>query len=149
MDEIREIVRPGSHTREDRDVAYSVMLQRAEQSLRKATGVILDATFTRRSQRRALCEALKDFPTSIYLLQCRVEPDDAVSRFRNRPASHPAVDLDECRVRKLAEEYPYDETGLQLFTSGLSVRDLTAVAVSHLSRGSPVEGLDEWCTIGT
>jgi hypothetical protein len=46
------------------------------------------------------------------MIQCKVDPDVARSRFRGRDDDHFAVDLDEDRVIDLAQSYSYRDSGL-------------------------------------
>src|SRR5271157_3242750 len=92
MDRIRERLFPHSdNSVEHRHISYQVMHLLADEVLRTGLTVILDATYGPAHHRQALAEISFARNVPIYLIECRVSPEDAVSRFKERPPGHPAV----------------------------------------------------------
>ena len=118
MDRIRESLIPGSDSREEhRDLGYRCMHLMAEQLMQAGVNLILDATYGRDVHRRAIGEMINSIGVTTFLVQCRAPVEVAVERFRARPAGHPAVDLTEERVRRLASEFVSSPEGIVVDTS--------------------------------
>ena len=56
----------------------------------------------------------------VTVIQFKVDPEDAVQRFWQRPDDHPARDLTADRVRQLAKNYRYYHRAPIIDTSRLS-----------------------------
>jgi predicted kinase/8-oxo-dGTP pyrophosphatase MutT (NUDIX family) len=143
VDDVRERVLPASEsTAPARQVAYATMHAKAERLLLDGRDVILTATYGPTIQREAATRLNARVTADFHLIECMVEPDDAVHRWRAR-GSHGANDLDVWKVRDLASRFNYFGGGCLLDTSRLGQPALEARAaseVSHRSRCSP----DEW-----
>jgi predicted kinase len=112
VDQILSCLMPGSDRRElDRIVGYRAMLLIARELLQRSHSVLLDATFTTNVSRTALARLTSEVHCRMHLIQCRVSPEVAATRFVQR-VGHPAIDLDMDRVRSLALNYPYQKDGL-------------------------------------
>lgn len=136
VDRILSVLMPTSdRNQRDRDVAYRAMILTASELLRCGRTVLLDATFSRAEHRRELEECALALRTPLYLIQCRVSPEVAVTRFKRR-TDHSAVDLSEDRVRRLAQTFEYVEAGLCL--SGSDIAALSYAAKSYLDEGKPI-----------
>ncbi|MFI4971045.1 MAG: AAA family ATPase [Hyphomicrobiales bacterium] len=159
MDEVRQLELPDStHSKPDRDFAYRSMHARAASALQAGIEtVVLDATYGPDSHRRALRQLAEDFDAGVFLVECRIHPDEAVYRYRTRSPLHAGIDLDEARVRRLAATYPYSGCGLVLDTSShreallrihaskADHQDVLFQAVStYLARDVPVHSTKEW-----
>lgn len=152
MDEIRKRITPASdHNKAHRDVAYRTMHRQADElfASREET-VIVDATYAPREHRAGLHLLADKWNADVYLVECRVSPNDSAQRFRDdRPPGHAATDLTESRVRELAARFPYHGGGLALDTS----RDSEAVCAneikSYLAAERPLVTLTDWVCAGT
>jgi predicted kinase len=132
MDATRERLLPhAAHTRADRAVAYRAMQFAAELLHHARAGVVLDAPYGHSEDRDA---ALTLSPLWI---ECRVSPDTAVRRFRERGPDPVRLDLTDDVVRTMVSEYSYLATGLTLDTDGLSVNECVAAAVRWINQQSP------------
>lgn len=135
MDAILSRLIPQSDRREsDRLIAYRAMLLTAAELLSYAHSVVIDATFTSPECRNELKNCAAESGAKVRLIQCRIAPEVAVSRFRRR-TGHSAVDLDRERVRLLAEEYPYEAFGLILDTD-VPLRDCLKKIDTYLNLDS-------------
>jgi predicted kinase len=118
IDNILRRVLPGSSFEEaDRDLAYRVLQLIVEYLLAETRGVIVDGTFARATHLEDLEAVARGCEARLFLIECKVEVDVAVGRFRDRAGQHPAVDLDEGRVALLNRTYPYRNKGLVLDAS--------------------------------
>lgn len=136
MDKVRSLILPGSsQSKADRRVAYRAMHLLAALLLSNHKSVILDATYGPEEVREELARMAGESGQEIHWIQCKVSPDLAASRFHSRPPGHPAVDLTESRVRRLAITFPYLHVGLTI-DSSLDLRDLVASAENYLTTGS-------------
>jgi adenylate kinase family enzyme len=98
MDAVRQRILPGAkHTREDRQVAYRAMAMAAE----LLPNVILDAPYGHAEDREALAHL------NPLWVECRVSPEVAVQRFRERGFDPERPDLTEEVVHESAERYHY------------------------------------------
>jgi predicted kinase len=123
MDATRQRILPGAaHTRADRQVAYRAMLMAAELLHRVGSSVILDAPYGHEENRIAL-GAL-----SPVWVECRVSPEEAVRRLRQRGFDPERPDLSEDVVRRSAEEYRYTAE-LVLDTEAMGVDECVAEVV--------------------
>jgi predicted kinase len=142
MDHIRSVLIPGSHTIEDRDIAYRAMHLLAEHLVAADQSVILDATYLRVEHRRALEDLAQRLELAVYLLECRIAPALAIERFRSR-SSHPAMDLTPARVGEIAASFPYCGSGLTLDTS-IALAECLARVARYLNDGAPLRRDGEW-----
>jgi len=118
IDDILPRILPGSSfSQEDRDVAYHVLTFTAEQLLVAGHGVIVDANFGRSPHLENLEAIAENCKARLCVVECKTDVAIAIERFRERGGQHPAVDLDEERVRHLNQTYPYRSKGLVLNTS--------------------------------
>ena len=107
MDEVLSQLIPHSDRNEsDRLIGYRGMLILARELGRCSRSVVLDATFTSSSCRTLLRNWIGTVAIPTRIIQVRVPAAIAVERFRER-RGHSATDLDEPRVKQLAENYPY------------------------------------------
>jgi len=133
LDRIREAILPGSKNSEaDRDIAYRAMHLAAEYLLQTGD-VILDATYARQERRTDMNEFAERTRARLVVIQCKVPPDAACLRFRERAKPHFAVDLDEGRVRRLAEEFRYDESAL-VIDATQSTENSLQIILRHLGQ---------------
>lgn len=123
MDATRQRILPGAaHTRADRQVAYRAMLMAAELLNRVGSSVILDAPYGHEEDRIAL-GAL-----SPLWVECKVSPEEAVRRLRQRGFDPERPDLNEDVVRRSAEKYRYTAE-LVLDTEAMSMDECVARVV--------------------
>ena len=118
MDAVRAVLIPESHhSREDIDAAYRAMHRLAERLLDAGSSVILDSTYQRAEQRREV-ESIGERTSALLIpIECLVPPAIAVARFRDRGLGHPALDLTDSRVERLARQFPYCPECLALDTT--------------------------------
>ena len=118
MDRFRSGLLPwSSHGRNAIDLAYWAMHRMAVVLLRLGRSVLLDSTYARTEQRKDVEGIACHTGARLYVVECSVGPQDAVFRFRHRPAGHAALDLTTQRVDALARGFPYCFVGLHLDTS--------------------------------
>jgi predicted kinase len=133
MDQTRARLMPDSpHTREDRAVAYRAMHFAAELLVGRGQSVILDAPYGRSEDRRDLEQVVAREGAPWFLIECRVSPQVAVDRFRERERG-PRVDLTEERVDELVCAFRYCGRGLLLNTDRLDVGGCLALIRQYLS----------------
>jgi predicted kinase len=124
MDTTRARLMPDSpHTRHDRRIAYRAMHFASELLLECGRSVILDAQYGHAEDREEVEQAASRTGSPLYLIECKVAPDVAVRRFRERPQDHPGLDLTEERVATMAHTFPYRGTGLLIDTGELPVEE--------------------------
>jgi predicted kinase len=124
MDETRRRLLPdAAHTRADREVAYRAMEWAAEM----LPGVVLDAPYGHEEDYAAL-ERL-----GAKVIECRVSPETAVRRFRERGPDRVRLDLTEDVVRRMVEDYRYRGGALVLDTDRLSAAECLAGTLAALS----------------
>ena len=115
MDATRQRILPGAeHTRADRQVAYRAMHLAAELLLQLGARVILDAPYGHPEDRAELARIAETGRARLCLVECRVSPDTAVLRLRQRGPDPQRPDLTETIVAQSARDYPYANTGLVL-----------------------------------
>lgn len=114
---LRRVLPDSSFEEAERDLAYRVLGLTVEHLLVAGHGVIVDGTFARAPHLQDLETLASTCKARLFLVECRIDEEVAVSRFRNRGGRHPATDLDEERVRRLNRSYPYRFPGLVLDTS--------------------------------
>ena len=142
-DQILTALIPSSDRRKtDRDIAYRATLLIAEESLIGSRSVLLDATYGTIEHRKAVEVSVSAHRTPFYLIQCRVSPQMAVDRFKRRE-SHPAIDLEENRVRDLASRYQYAGLGL-IIPSELGLSDALERAHEYLCNSEPLVPDGSW-----
>ncbi len=118
IDRILQSILPDSSFGEaDRDLAYRILGLTAEHLLLAGRGVIVDATYARVPHLQDLEARAANCSVRLFLIECRIDATAAALRFRNRSGRHPAVDLNEERVKQLSQSYPYRFKGLVLDTS--------------------------------
>ena len=138
MDGIRARIIPDSEQNEkDRRISYRAMHVVAESLLRCGHSVIVSATYGPLQHREELERLAYEIKATLWLVECKVEPDVAVQRFAGRREPHPAVDLTPERVRDLAKTFAYSGKGLTLDTSGL-LSTCQLQVEEYISDGSPV-----------
>jgi predicted kinase len=138
MDEFRVRLLPASTQAEaDRDLAYRAMHLSAELLVRAGLCPALDATYARAASRTGLESVSRATAAGIYLIECRVDPAIAVSRFEARGSSHPAVDLTPARVERLAIDYPYCGCGLTVSSDDGGPLDIPEI-LNYLAEGIPL-----------
>lgn len=143
MDEARERLLPASrHGCQDIDTAYRAVRWMASLLLGLHHDVIVDSTYGRWEQRRALEEIACEARAPMLLIQCKVSEEIACSRFARRPVGHAAVDLTRERVALLVKGYPYCAEGLILDT-GTRLSECASELAKYLADGGPVR-LGEW-----
>lgn len=114
---VTELIPDARFDLKDRDIAYRAIVIMAGHLLQSKCGVIADATYARRPHLDQLQAEAERCQAAFFLIECRAAADLAVERFRLRDGRHPATDLDEERVRTLADIYPYRSTGIVVETS--------------------------------
>ncbi len=115
MDGTRQRLLPGApHTRADRQVAYRAMLMAAELLDAAGAGVILDAPYGHDEDREALAKLRPVW------VECKVSPEKAVRRLRERGFDPERPDLTAEIVRRSAEEYRYGN-GLVIDTESMGL----------------------------
>ena len=106
MDATRRRILPGAaHTRADRQVAYRAMHLAAELLLAAGAGAILDAPYGHQEDRDELARIGAD--ADVRLIECRVSPETAIRRFRERGPDPVRLDLTEELVGRMVREYTY------------------------------------------
>ena len=125
MDATRQRILPAAaHTRADRQTAYRAMNFAAELLLRAGVSAVLDAPYGHPEDRRELAQTLASTGAPLRLIECRVSPEAAVRRFRQRGGPDPArPDLNDEVVAGMVREYRYTESGLLLDTDNLTPAD--------------------------
>lgn len=164
MDEVRLKELPLSiHSKQDRVLAYGIMHREASDAFASgARTVVLDATYGPIGHRKDAAKIASDWNADLFVVECRVDPDEAVFRYRGRTGDHAGVDMNEARVRRLAMNYPYSGAGLILDTSahsralaklGITAGDINAFGdylcsrvVELIALGEPVKVADLWTT---
>ena len=148
MDVIRSYLIPhSSHNQTDRDIAYRAMHLLAEQLLKKSVTVIVDATYQRSEQRQQLESLACRTGAFPFLIQCKVPPEVALSRFSRGRREHAAVDLTLRRVRQLNENFPYFENGLMVDTTIDEVHCVRKI-MNYIRRGMAMQLDGEWTRAG-
>jgi predicted kinase len=124
MDATRRRILPGAaHTRADREAAYRAMHFAAELLLRAGASAILDAPYGHAEDRVELAHIVAVSGARYRLVECRVSPETAVRRLRQRGADADRPDLTEEVVAQAAREYPYTNSGLVLDLDELQPED--------------------------
>jgi predicted kinase len=137
MDQTRARLMPGSpHTRQDRAVAYRAMHWAAELLAGGGLDVILDAPYGHPEDRRELEQIAARAGAPLFLIECRVPPQVALARFRQRERG-PRMDLTEERVDELVRAFRYCGRGLLLETGSLDVGGCLALIRQYLATGRP------------
>ncbi|WP_158607534.1 AAA family ATPase [Flexivirga caeni] len=115
VDAVFTMLLPGSDRNSaDRMLAYDAAHAVARALLDRGHTPILECTYSRRTQRAALVQAIADLPaTPLWVVEFSVSPDEAVRRFR-QSAAHRATDLTEHLVRERAATFPYTDRALRL-----------------------------------
>ena len=149
MDEVRKKVQPDSdQSKADRNVAYRAMHALAhEELMRGRQCVILDATYSPPEHRDGLATLAKRHDANVYLVECRVEPEDAVLRLRQKPPAHGAVDLTESRVRSQARDYAYYGGGMPPLNTSeetSSEDKCERQIIEYLERQVPLWSPEDW-----
>jgi adenylate kinase family enzyme len=114
MDATRQRLLPdAAHTRADREVAYRAMEWVAEM----LPGVVLDAPYGHDEDYAGLVRL------GAVVIECRVSPETAVRRFRERGPDAVRKDLTEDVVRRMVEEYHYRGGALVIDTERVSAAE--------------------------
>jgi predicted kinase len=135
MDAIRERLFPhGSNTPEERQVSYAAMHSCAKHLLQaRVDRVLLVATYQPWQVREAVAGMAGEFRSPLWIIQLKVDSDDAVRRFLSRPDNHPAKDLTAARVRQLAESYKYFRRAPIFDTSRLGFEEVYRAVVDCIT----------------
>lgn len=146
MDAIRVRLLPNSrHAKEHRDIAYRAMHLAAQILLEMDHSVIVDATYMPAEHRRELEQVAEVTGSLMFLVECKVSPSMAVSRFSGRSA-HAAVDLTPDRVDWLASHYPYSGKGFTYDSSECSEPSMEQIC-NYLLGGEALRN-GEWSKTG-
>jgi adenylate kinase family enzyme len=114
MDATRQRLLPdAAHTRADREVAYRAMEWAAEM----LPDVVLDAPYGHDEDYAGLVRL------GAVVIECRVSPETAVRRFRERGPDAVRKDLTEDVVRRMVEEYHYRGGALVIDTERVSAAE--------------------------
>jgi adenylate kinase family enzyme len=114
MDATRQRLLPdAAHTRADREVAYRAMEWAAEM----LPDVVLDAPYGHDEDYAGLVRL------RAVVIECRVSPETAVRRFRERGPDAVRKDLTEDVVRRMVEEYHYRSGALVIDTERVSAAE--------------------------
>jgi adenylate kinase family enzyme len=114
MDATRQRLLPdAAHTRADREVAYRAMEWAAEM----LPDVVLDAPYGHDEDYAGLVRL------RAVVIECRVSPETAVRRFRERGPDAVRKDLTEDVVRRMVEEYHYRGGALVIDTERVSAAE--------------------------
>lgn len=145
MDDMRLANLPDSeHNKADRNIAYRLVHSKADEELHNKSLVILVASYAN-EHIQAVVELAKKWSVRIYLIECRVSPEEAVNRFRHLdPDKTAGLDLTETRVRELAIEFPFYGGGCVVDTSKDDKEKCLATIRNYLDHGSPLWSPDEW-----
>lgn len=138
MDTTRARILPDSpHTRHDRRIAYRAMHFAAELLVGCGQTVILDAQYGHPEDRDEIAQIAARTGTALCLIECKVAPEIAVRRFRERPPEHPGLDLTEERVLEMARTFPYSCKGLLIDTGEISAEECARAIEQYVDRASP------------
>lgn len=136
MDATRQRILPGTaHTRADRKAAYRAMHFAAELLLCAGSGAVLDAPYGHAEDRGELAGVAAAGRSPWRLIECRVSPENAVRRLRERGYDPMRPDLTEARVESLARKHPYTGEGLVLDTDALPLEECHARIRAYLFAG--------------
>jgi predicted kinase len=141
---LRRLMPDSLHDRKDRDIAYRAMHFFAEELLRGGRSAVLDATYSSTEQRAAVEAIAGALAIPFYLIECRVSPDTAAARFKERTA-HPALDLTEALVRDVGSRYCYSGEGLALAEAASLADNLQQIEI-YLRNGTPLPSGNRWST---
>ncbi len=144
MDATRARILPGAaHTRSDRQVAYRAMLLAAELLLRNGVSVILDAPYGHAADRAEVAAVSAATGAPLLLIECRISPETAVERLRERGPDSIRLDLTPERTEEMVRGYRYTGAGLVLDTDALGREECVARIEEYLNagRGAPLEAL--------
>jgi predicted kinase len=101
----------------ERQVAYRALHLAAEFVLDCGNSAIIDGVYRRRDPREELESIVAKTNSLLYIIVCRVTPEEAVRRFTRRPSGHAAVDLTAATVYQLALHYPSSDVGIEIDTA--------------------------------
>jgi predicted kinase len=149
MDEIRQRIMPlSNNTIEDRNFAYRLMHDSAKIAIAAGRSVVIDATYARRTQRRAIMELLQQFLLDAFIIELRVDPDEAEKRFIARSEGHAAIDLTVERVRRLARSFPVGNVGLSIDTTEAAPETIASQVLAYLSESVALREVAQWAETG-
>ncbi len=126
----RRILPAAAHTRADRQVAYRAMHLAAELLLAAGATAILDAPYGHQEDREELARIAAG--GDVRLIECRVSPETAIRRFRQRGPDPVRLDLTEDLVGRMVREYRYTRAGLMVDTEAESQRECLERIESYL-----------------
>ena len=109
-------------------MAYRAILMAAELLHAAGAGVILDAPYGHREDRDAL-----RWLDPLWV-ECRVSPDLAARRFRERGFDAERPDLTEAIVRESARQYRYTDGALALDTDRMTAEECVQVVLASIRR---------------
>lgn len=145
MDELRLEKLPDSeHNKKDRNIAYRLIHKKADDEIQKGKTVIVVASYAPFEHRRSIVEISEKRSVSIYLIECKVSPEDAVKRFLERQKDHAGIDLTVTRVREIANEFPIYGGGLIVDTSKYKEDQCEREIVNYLKEGVPLWSPNDW-----
>jgi predicted kinase len=138
MDTTRARLLPASaHTRADRAVAYRAMHWAFELLARQGKGAILDAPYGHREDRLDLEAAAFASGAALFLVECMVSAEGALTRFHRR-ARGARLDLTAEAVHQMASAYPFCGRGLALDTTARDEDECMEMIRRYLGSGMPV-----------
>jgi predicted kinase len=148
MDAFRVRLLPeAAHTREDRQIAYRAMHYTAELLVERGHSVIVNASYSHSENRREIEEIASRREVALFLVECKVSPEIAVERSRERRGSHPGLDLTDERVIDLVTGFPFFGEGLTL-DSTTEIADCLRRIEEYLAAGIPLSP-GRWSTAGS
>lgn len=128
---------PGSsNTAQERQLAYRALHLAAELLLNCRNNIVIDGVYELRDPREELESIIASTNSLLFVIACKVTPQEAVNRFTARPAGHPGVDLTADAVYQKALRYPFPSIGRQVDTSK-GLRDCLADVEGYLSSFDP------------
>jgi len=136
MDATRARILPESaHSRQDRAVAYRAMHFAAELLLRSGVNVILDAPYGHPEDRAEIGEIVSRTGASMFVIECRVPPAEAVRRFHARGPDSVRLDLTAERVAEIVRSFSYRGQGLVLETGKTGIEECLSRIEAYLAGG--------------
>ena len=128
---------PGSsNSAQERQLAYRALHLAAEFLLNCRNNIVIDGVYELRDPREELESIIARTNSLLFVIACKVTPQEAAKRFTARPSGHPAVDLTADAVYQKALRYPFPSIGRQVDTSK-GLRDCLADVEEYLSSFDP------------
>jgi predicted kinase len=139
---LSKLIPDSQRGKSDRNLAYRAAHMLAEEMLRCGRPVMLDATYGSSEHRKSVELLMTVLTVPLYLIEFNISPDTAVARFKGR-SDHPAVDLTEERVRRIAERYFYSDQGLTVMTE-MTPEDALQRAADYLRQARSLDVDSSW-----